>query len=256
MRAVQFLGLSAPSCASRGPLPALQVKTALDYGHDNWLMTFLCGALNYQVRINRHRGTSTKRNWRWRSCVASKPAVRFPLPSLAYTPLPSLDLTDRAPPFPGRLAVPLPRRRAHRAGGLPGARHPLPLRTLLCRRLQLARALPLGHGAGGCRGAPRLGGVSAAAAIRAAPNSGSCVHQVRRVARTRTESLRGGATFSRDTGGWRLGWQCTARVVVVGLGCASESATSPASEAVTPGHGDAVTQTCCQWQNLKHHHIS
>ena len=27
-----------------------QVKTALDYGHDNPVMAFLCGALNYQAR--------------------------------------------------------------------------------------------------------------------------------------------------------------------------------------------------------------
>lgn len=25
----------------------LQVKTSVDYAHDSWLMTYLCGALNY-----------------------------------------------------------------------------------------------------------------------------------------------------------------------------------------------------------------
>ena len=28
-----------------------QVKSSLDYGHDDMVMTYLCGALNYQVRV-------------------------------------------------------------------------------------------------------------------------------------------------------------------------------------------------------------
>lgn len=48
---------SAPAAATLPePWAVTQVKTSLDYGHDNAAMTFLCGALNYQVPVWRGGG--------------------------------------------------------------------------------------------------------------------------------------------------------------------------------------------------------
>lgn len=55
-----------------------QVKSSVDYSHGNWLTTFLCGALNYQVThhlfptVSQVRGTRGEWDGVWESGILGR----------------------------------------------------------------------------------------------------------------------------------------------------------------------------------------